>query len=159
MYNNRDIRIKLGDNGFDLRACGLLRVADKLLISTESDGVNTLPGGAVKMGETTSETMVREFQEETGLVVESGSLIAIVENFLNYQKSPYHQMIYVYAVHLAKEPTVLTKLVNEDDMSTAWCAITDIPQLNLQPSIYHTIIDQYLNNKELPFQHFVSRNE
>ena len=40
----------------------------------------TLPGGAVELGETTSEAIAREIEEETGLLVEPLELVEIVDH-------------------------------------------------------------------------------
>ncbi|MCM3714580.1 NUDIX domain-containing protein [Alkalihalobacillus oceani] len=74
MYNNSDIRVKISENGFAVRSCGILEKDGKILISNEAGGTMTLPGGAVKTGETTAETIVREFKEESGLDVEASEL-------------------------------------------------------------------------------------
>ena len=59
-----DIRVVIGDSKFDVRACGVLSQDNHILSSVESDGSQTLPGGAVKIGETSKEAVVREFLGE-----------------------------------------------------------------------------------------------
>jgi 8-oxo-dGTP diphosphatase len=44
-----------------------------------SKGLWSVPGGRVEPGETDEEAVIREVQEETGLVVSSGSLVGSVE--------------------------------------------------------------------------------
>jgi 8-oxo-dGTP diphosphatase len=41
----------------------------------------SLPGGAVELGETCAEAIVREVREETGLLVEAGPIVAVLDRF------------------------------------------------------------------------------
>ncbi|MGY3767161.1 NUDIX domain-containing protein [Vagococcus vulneris] len=84
-----DIRTQFKQTLFDIRACGILVNENKLLVSHEADGSQTLTGGAVKISETTEQTVKREFLEETGLDVSIGSLTAIIENFFTLNNQPY----------------------------------------------------------------------
>lgn len=93
-----DIRVVIGESKFDVRACGILKQGDNALTTVESDGTHTLPGGAVKIGETSKEAVVREFLEETGIKVGVGSLLSIIENMFIYEGKPYQQVIFVYEV-------------------------------------------------------------
>lgn len=59
---------------------GALVERDGELLLVGQDGRWMLPGGAVERGETHTEALVRELDEETGLAVEPGPLRAVVEN-------------------------------------------------------------------------------
>lgn len=98
-----DIRVVIGESKFDVRACGILKQGDNVLTTVESDGTHTLPGGAVKIGETSKEAVVREFLEETGIKVGVGSLLSIIENMFIYEEKPYQQVIFVYEVFALKD--------------------------------------------------------
>ena len=74
-----DIRVELGLSKFDVRACGLLRHQGDLLVSTEVDGTQTLSGGAIKIGETSEEAVIREFKEETNL--DTAKILGTFESF------------------------------------------------------------------------------
>jgi len=56
------------------------------------EGYSLVPGGRVENGERPEETVVREFQEETGLTVQVGRLLATV------QRGPQAQRYYLAEV-------------------------------------------------------------
>lgn len=157
MYNNSDIRVKIGENGFDVRSCGILEKDGKILVSNEADGTMTLSGGAVKTGETTAETIVREFKEESGLDVEVTKLIAVIENFLKYKGLDYHQLIFVYGLNLKNNPSNLPTLMREEKMFTKWVDVTSLNSINFKPSVINEILLSYLKNDNHDILHIVNR--
>ncbi|MEH0194681.1 NUDIX domain-containing protein [Caulobacter sp. CCNWLY153] len=77
-----------------------------------------LPGGAVDGDETEGEALIREFGEETGLVVEVGALVVDVSQpFLKSDGQPVRNYGGVYAVTLAAERP---ELKVEDDHKLVW---------------------------------------
>jgi len=77
-----------------------------------------LPGGAVDGDETEEEAVAREFGEETGLVVQAGSLIETVsQHFLKSDGEPVLNQGGVYVVKVTGEAPGL-KI--EDDHQLVW---------------------------------------
>ncbi|HJV43837.1 NUDIX domain-containing protein [Caulobacter sp.] len=77
-----------------------------------------LPGGAVDGDETEAQALVREFGEETGLVVEAGSLIEIVsQHFLKSDGEPVRNFGGVYVAKVAGDNLALKV---EDDHALVW---------------------------------------
>ncbi len=113
-----DIRVRIDNYKFDMRACGILEYEGKVLISTEVDGTQTLSGGAVKLGETSEEAVVREFLEETNLHVTVDKLIAVVENLFEFESSPYQQVIFVYSLSLNENEQ--QELICKEKVNASW---------------------------------------
>jgi 8-oxo-dGTP diphosphatase len=77
-----------------------------------------LPGGAVDGDETEAEAVVREFGEETGLVVEAGLLIDTVSQlFLKSDGQPVRNFGGVYVVKVTGDKPALKV---EDDHALVW---------------------------------------
>lgn len=77
-----------------------------------------LPGGAVDGEETEEEAVVREFGEETGLVVEAGALVeAVSQHFLKSDGQPVRNHGGIYVVKVTGEDVGL-KI--EDDHKLVW---------------------------------------
>lgn len=77
-----------------------------------------LPGGAVDGDETEQEAVVREFGEETGLVVEAGALVETVSQlFLKSDGQPVRNFGGVYGVKVTGEEPGLKV---EDDHKLVW---------------------------------------
>jgi len=62
-------------------------------------GVWSLPGGAVEVGETLAQAVVREVREETGLVVEVLGITAVLERLYRDDAGgfPYHYVLIDFA--------------------------------------------------------------
>jgi len=77
-----------------------------------------LPGGAVDGDETEQQAVVREFCEETGLIVEAGSLVETVSQlFLKSDGQPVRNFGGVYVVRVTGEEPGLKV---EDDHRLVW---------------------------------------
>lgn len=77
-----------------------------------------LPGGAVDGDETEAQALVREFGEETGLVVEIGALIETVsQHFLKSDGEPVRNFGGIYVVRVTGEKPALKV---EDDHALVW---------------------------------------
>ncbi|MDR0921181.1 MAG: NUDIX domain-containing protein [Lactobacillales bacterium] len=100
MENTEDLRFGTNLYQFDIRAAGFLINAktQEVVLSHEVDDSLTIPGGAVKLGETTEEAVVREFHEELGISVEVVRLLAVIENFWTENESVHQQIFFCYLV-------------------------------------------------------------
>jgi 8-oxo-dGTP diphosphatase len=90
-------------------------------------GLWSLPGGRVEPGEDDHAALVREMQEETGLVVEPGPLIGRVE------RGPYDIADYRCTVVGG------TLLAGDDAMDARWCSREDLDSLQLTAGLADTL--------------------
>ncbi len=105
-----------------IAAYGLVLDCDQILLCRISNqlpqhtGFWTLPGGGIEFGEHPADAMVREVQEETGLIVVSAGIAGVDSITLDRAEITYHSVRIVYFTH-----TLGGKLTNEIDGTTDLC--------------------------------------
>lgn len=99
----------------------VLRDARVLLVQRANEplaGQWSLPGGAVELGETLEEAVVRELKEETGLVVRVVELVEAFERIIRDAsgRSRYHYVLLDYLCQLVEG----TARAGSDVQAVAW---------------------------------------
>lgn len=69
-------------------------MTEKVLMVNNRPSTWSLPGGAVEKEETLIQAVIRETKEETGLIVEAGSIIAVNEAF--FTKHGHHGLMITF---------------------------------------------------------------
>ena len=94
-----DILFKTDDSVFSYRIGGLLTHNGKALMqkAVDDDGYAFI-GGHAAFGETTAETIVREFKEEIGADINAERLFMVNENFFPWGARPCQQINLYYLV-------------------------------------------------------------
>lgn len=149
-----DIDIKTSDNKFKMRVGAVVVRDGKILVAKarKFDGY-VFPGGHVQLGETSSEAMLREFEEEIGVKGEIEKLLCIHENiyFDTLKNRIFQELVYYYVIN----PDDAIPLVNytREEMDGdilcvhhfEWIDINKAKELNVRPSV---VIDMYLEGVE-----------
>ena len=138
-----DILFKTDDYVFSYRFGGLLIHNGKVLMQklVGEDGYAFI-GGHVAFGETTAETIVREFKEEIGADIKVERLFMVNENFFPWGNRPCQQINLYYLVSLIDETQIpldrnfkaLDELGNERiELDMCWIPLEEVSGLNIYP--------------------------
>ena len=126
-----------------LRACGLCFNNDKLLmvnhVGLQNGDFWSPPGGGVEFGQTAAQTVIREFEEEAGLIVEAKSYLFSCE----FIKFPLHAIELFFEVKytsgdlkIGVDPETNLQLIKE----VRWMSpseILSLPAINLHGIFRH----------------------
>ncbi len=139
-----DILFKTDDHIFSYRVGGILIHNGRVLLQRASgDSGYAFVGGHVAFGETTAETLVREFREELGADINVERLIMVNENFFDWGNRPCQQINLYYLVSLIDETQIplngsfsaTDELGNERiDLDMCWIPRDDIPNITVYPA-------------------------
>lgn len=140
-----DIIFKTDEYVFSYRVAGIL-VHNEMVLLQRPVGESgfAAPGGHVAFGETTRETLIREFREETGAVISVGDLVAVGELFFPWFKGgkTCHQICLYYHVSLDDSLRIPLEGVfgSEDSLNDetlavefCWIPIASLDGLKLYP--------------------------
>ena len=127
---------------FSYRVGGVLIKDNKILLAKGGDDYS-LPGGHSQIGETSQETIIREFKEETGLDVEPLNVISTYENFWKWEDKDCHQLCIYYKLKMVDETQELVPNPDTPDTKFIWLELEKLKSINLYPI---GISDQILNN-------------
>lgn len=98
---NRDWLFCFDDCSCNFRTVGVLIKDGKILVQRDKDGTEyALPGGHVKIGESSELSLIREYKEETGARITVDRLIWIEEHFWEWNNKPNHGIAFYYLISL-----------------------------------------------------------
>lgn len=120
---------------------GVVLSGDQVLLvkrgSPPSLGLWSLPGGAVELGEGLAAACAREILEETGLAVEVGPLVEVIERV---QRDPGGRVEYHYILmdYLCRGPRTPPQAAS-DAAEARWVALNELESLGLTPDTARVI--------------------
>jgi ADP-ribose pyrophosphatase YjhB (NUDIX family) len=93
----------------------------------------SLPGGAVELGETLQAAVAREVLEETGLVVDVGPVVEVIDRVHRDTdgRVEYHYIVVDYLCQ-ANGPADVGPLAGSDADDVQWVPIEDLAALRVQ---------------------------
>ena len=150
-----NISIKNEDVIFIYRVAGILRNNNKVLFQVE-DGGYLIPGGRVEFNESSIDGIIREFKEELGIEVSIKRLLAVGENFMNYEDCKIHNLAFYYELDSSNLDLIsnesfscLDEVNNKLDFK--WVSLEELKGIDIYPTNLKDII--LTNSQEI--QHFV----
>lgn len=158
-----DILFKTDAYIFSYRVGGILIHNEKMLFQrVPGDDGYAFIGGHVTFGETTAETLVREFKEEIRADINVERLLMVSENFFPWGNRPCHQINLYYLVSLTNETQIpldgsfkaVDELGNERiDLDMCWIPLKELPNI----TVYPTEAKPHIINIPNAITHFVHR--
>ena len=118
---------------FTYRVAGIAIVDDHVLLhKAVGQDYWVLPGGRAEIMEQASATLQREMLEETGLHVNVGRLIWIVENFFVENEVPFHEIALYFEMNtptdsLAGQRMSFMGHEGADEIEFRWCRLDELP--------------------------------
>ena len=141
----------------DVRTVGVLVRDGKLLVQRDRNGNEyALPGGHVKVGETLSDGLVREYKEETGADISCIRLLWSEECFWEWNGKAAHNFAFYHLIddHSAISNTGdFTSHKDNSSVVFGWMPIEALPNITIYPEWIKTEIFHL----DEPMKHFVSK--
>ena len=160
-----DLRFKTEEYSFGVRAACIIYSKDgsKMLAHVEENSDHiALPGGGVKIGEQSLETVRREIMEELGLEVKNLKIKGTLENFFNYKDKKVHGLEIIYEGEFVSNQPYQEEILDgieerDKKLQFKWVDINNLDSLNFKPNVlrkiikekksdlFHTIIENKIN--------------
>ena len=152
-----DITVKVGEHIINYRVSAIFRYGNKILLHHELNSIHyTLPGGRVKEGETTEETLRREIKEEMGQEVKIIKPISFMENLFTDNKKKYHEILVTYELEFLDksmyEKEVMPTIEKDKELEFIWY---DIDKLNDIIFVPKALKDLIVNDSN-QFKHIIN---
>jgi len=159
---NHDLLLVENNKIFGYRSSGVLIQNGKILIQRGvNDTVYALPGGHVSFGETSAETVVREYREETGADVKAGRLIWVDESFWTWGDKAAHTVCFYHLLLVENANTMpldgnfKSLKDNDSELFLYWIPLKNIENMD----IYPTFIKERAANIADGIEHFIYRED
>jgi ADP-ribose pyrophosphatase YjhB (NUDIX family) len=143
----------------NFRSVGVLIRNNKILVQRDKDGSEyALPGGHVKIGESSSDSIIREYKEETGADIICERLIWAEECFWEWNKKKTSTIAFYYLISLCNNTDIPDNgdFVSQKDncnVVLGWVPFEELEELTIYPSFLKEKINDIGNSIE----HFITR--
>ena len=141
-----DLTLNVEDYILNIRAGGIITHNGKILLhhNLNKDHYAIL-GGRMEIGESSEETVKREFKEELGKDVETKEYVATIENFFEIENKKYHEIMFIYKLEFVDDEDKkieenLSNLEGKDYLKYEWIDIEKLDEYNLYPKILKKIL-------------------
>ena len=134
----QNIRKKVGKDKIILNfTCGILNQSGKILLQKRADkGTWGLPGGAIELGESALEALVREFYEETGIEVR--------DSYPNGDEAQVLTILYL----VSSKNSISTNFFSSDEtLELGFFDHMDIQNITIVNQQHQDMINDFFENK------------
>lgn len=137
-----DIGFSSDAGRFRLRGVGIIIKNGKvLMVHDEKRKYYYAIGGAVRVGEKTSDAAIREVFEESGLKVEIDRLVLIQENFFEMEDGSHHEVAFYYLMKdIGDQEISGDRVLDFNDEGLEWLSISKLSNYEVYPRIYNEIL-------------------
>jgi ADP-ribose pyrophosphatase YjhB (NUDIX family) len=116
-----------------------------------------LPGGHVKIGQTSEESLIREYKEETGADIVFNRLIWTEETFWSWNGKEAHSIAFYYLISLTNDSDIPDDYFesHKDNCNVVlkWVTFHEMKEL----TIYPAFLKDKIENISEHIEHFVCR--
>jgi len=139
------------------RTVGVLIRNNMILVQREKDGNEyALPGGHVIIGETSEESLIREYKEETGADISCSRMIWVDETFWKWGNKNAHTIAFYYLISLKNESDIpdshFESHKDNCNILLEWVEIDELKNLTIYPSF---VKDKIFNISD-GIEHFIT---
>lgn len=132
-------------NQIRIRVAGILVREDQILLVRHEKNGNSyylLPGGGMEFGETASQALIREFQEEVGLSVDVGKLVMVQDSI---PPNLHRQVLNLYFL---AHSSIYELHVTQDQVlkDAAFFPLDQFLKMKVNPDVKLEIMDGIRNN-------------
>lgn len=147
--NGQKYEVPVSDLSWRPSAYGIVIKDDKILLSKQFGDGYDLPGGGLDLGETPEDCVIREIQEETGIIADKPRLLSVKTSFFKmaHDNGLCHQSLLFYykCDYVGGEFSI--EGFDEQEKQYAdmpeWFPIKDLPSIIVKSSFdWRTIIEK-----------------
>ena len=146
----QNIRKKVGKDKIILNfTCGILNQSGKILLQKRADkGTWGLPGGAIELGESALEALVREFYEETGIEVRAEKLLNVYTKYSDsYPNGDEAQVLTILYLVSSKTYIFTNFFTSDETLELGFFDHRDIQNIAIVNQQHQDMINDFFENK------------
>ena len=146
----QNIRKKVGKDKIILNfTCGILSQSGKILLQKRADkGTWGLPGGAIELGESALEALVREFYEETGIEVRAEKLLNVYTKYSDsYPNGDEAQVLTILYLVSSKNSIPTNFFSSDETLELGFFYHGDVQNIEIVNQQHQDMINDFFENK------------
>ena len=144
----KDLTINIDNSILNIRAGCILNYKDNFLLEyVDNTNHQTIPGGRIKLLESSKETIIRELKEELDFNINKTKITknTVLENFFKIDNKSVHEIYFIHEYKLTKQEYEKLKQVkrNQDSNNSSYKFIKkeEIQNTNILPIELKEIIE------------------